>query len=328
MPASPAQRLQKALAQLGFGSRREVESWIRAGRLTVNGEVATLGTRVRDSDQIRLDGRAVRRRPATAQQVFVCHRSPGEPLERYAAERPAGARHEVAAQRGREAPAAGPLERTPLFERLPHAGGRRFIAVSPMPLHDGGLELITSDGELAAKLQRAARELTAEFSVRIHGELDEARLAAVREGRLDEGARLEVMSCVPSGGEGSNRWYALVVRGARGKDVRQLFERSGALVSRVLRTRLGPVTLDRTLARGQFRRLGPQTWRGLLASAGDAMVEPAVARRPQLAQAERSHVHRPRRPTQHAARSDTTARRSSGRSLRGSRARAGRGRDR
>jgi 23S rRNA pseudouridine2605 synthase len=273
MPSHPPQRLQKALAQLGFGSRREVESWIRAGRLTVNGEVAALGMRVRDSDQIRLDGRAVRRRSAAAQQVFICHRSPGEPL--------AGT-----------APSARPVERTPLFERLPHVGGRRFIAVSPMPLHDGGLELVTSDGELAAKLQRAARALTAEFSVRVHGELDDVRLASVREGWLDDGAQLEVLSCLPSGGEGSNRWYAVAVRGARGKDVRQLFERSGALVSRVLRTRLGPVALDRRLARGQFRRLGPQTLAELLAH------------------------------------SETTAHRSSDHSRRGSRGRAERDRDR
>jgi 23S rRNA pseudouridine2605 synthase len=233
LPASrdPPQRLQKALAQLGFGSRREVESWIRAGRLSVNGATAVLGMRVRHSDQIRLDGRLVRRRAPADAQVFVCHRSPGEPLS------------------------ASAPDRVSLFERLPRTAGRRFIAVSPMPPHDGGLELLTSDGELAARLQRASRELTAEFSVRTHGQLTDTQLAGVQSGRLDQ-AQLEVISCSPSGGEGVSRWYSIVVRGARGKDVRQLFERSGVEVSRVLRTRLGPVALDRRLARGQFRRLG------------------------------------------------------------------------
>ena len=80
MAHDPGQRLQKALAHLGLASRREAEQWIRAGRLTVNGQVATLGTRVRESDQLRLDGRLVRRRPAAAQQAFLLHRSPGEPL--------------------------------------------------------------------------------------------------------------------------------------------------------------------------------------------------------------------------------------------------------
>ena len=131
MSDDAGQRLQKALAQLGLGSRRQAEQWIRAGRLTVNGAVASLGTRVRESDQVRLDGRLVRRRGTRPQQLLVCHRSPGESLERGSA----------------------------LIERLPRVAGRRFVAVSPMPVNDGGLELLTSDGELAARLQRAVRSL-------------------------------------------------------------------------------------------------------------------------------------------------------------------------
>lgn len=279
MPRDPGERLQKALAQLGLGSRREVEGWIRAGRLSVNGAPAALGARVHPNDQIRLDGRLVRRRAAAFGQVFVCHRSPGEPLER----------------------PRGPVEipdRSPLLERLPHTGGRRFIAVSPMPRSDGGLELVTSDGELAAHLQRVARELSAEFSVRTHGELGEAQLANVREGRLEEDLRLAVSDCSPSGGEGSNRWYSLVVRGASGKEVRRLFERAGAVVSRVLRTRLGPVALDRRLTRGQFRRLTPAQLHQLLGG-GAARIESLSVPRPAA----------PRRP----ARRRPTVHRSSGR---------------
>ncbi len=237
----PGERLQKALAHLGLGSRRDVETWIKAGRLTVNGETAALGTRVREADQIRLDGRPVRRRPPAFQQVLLCHRSPGERLERPVA-----------------SPEQAASERQSLFERLPHVAGRRFIAVSPMPRQDGGLELVTSDGELAEKLQRAVRGLVAEFSVRVRGELGEAQLQGVLDGVLDRGAHLEVLACSPTGGEGANRWYSLTARGASGKDVRQLFERSGALVSRVLRTGLGTVSLERTLSRGQFRKLEPE----------------------------------------------------------------------
>ncbi|MDE2049780.1 MAG: 23S rRNA pseudouridylate synthase B, partial [Gammaproteobacteria bacterium] len=74
-------------------------------------------------------------------------------------------------------------------------------------------------------------------------------------GVLDSGERLAVLSCEPAGGEGANRWYAITARGASGKDVRQLFERQGAIVSRVLRTRLGSIALERALARGHFREL-------------------------------------------------------------------------
>ncbi|MGH8150714.1 MAG: S4 domain-containing protein [Steroidobacteraceae bacterium] len=231
MNQARGERLQKALAQLGLASRRDVEAWIRSGRLTVNGRVAMLGTRVLGTDRIRLDGRLVHRRAAASPQVLVCHRSPGEWLDRPQGERPA------------------------LLERLPRNAGLRFVAVSPLPHQDGGLELVTSDGELALQLQRAVRTLVAEFSVRLRGELSDAQLEGVRAGTLDRGARLEVQDCEPGGGEGANRWYSVTVRGASGKDIRRLFEHTGALVSRVLRTRLGAVALDRALGRGQFRKL-------------------------------------------------------------------------
>jgi 23S rRNA pseudouridine2605 synthase len=142
-----------------------------------------------------------------------------------------------------------------MASRLPGRAGRRFIAVSPMPRSDGGLELLTSDGELAVKLQRAARHVASEFSVRVRGELTEAQLQGILSGVLDRGTALLVESCEKAGGEGANRWYSVTARGGSGKDVRQLFERQAALVSRVLRTRFGPLTLARNIARGQFREL-------------------------------------------------------------------------
>ena len=77
---SAAERLQKVLSQLGLGSRREAEAWIRAGRVTVNGKAAALGMRVAADDQLKLDGRPIRRQVTRDVPVFMCHRSPGEPL--------------------------------------------------------------------------------------------------------------------------------------------------------------------------------------------------------------------------------------------------------
>jgi 23S rRNA pseudouridine2605 synthase len=238
-----AERLQKVLARAGLASRREAEEWIRAGRITVNGEIATLGVRASPTDEIRLDGRVVHRRAASGgESVFICHRSPGENLRQ-----PGG-------DDGRE-PIGHPSTTTPLMDRLPRRAGRRFIAVSPMPRIDGGLELVTSDGELAARLQRGVRHLSSEFSVRVKGELSAEQIDRILEGALDQGDALAVEHCEAAGGEAANRWYSLRVSGASGKDVRQLFERQGALVSRVLRTKLGPLALERTLGRGRFRAL-------------------------------------------------------------------------
>lgn len=239
-PADP-ERLQKVLARAGLASRREAEAWIRAGRLTINGEPATLGVRVGPHDEVRLDGRLVRAQPAVSEaRVFLCHRSPGEPLRTPDVVPEAGAGHSM---------------RQGLIERLPRRAGRRLITVSPMPRVDGGLELVTSDGALAQRLQRLVHQLTSEFGVRVRGELSEPQLAGILSGILDSGAHLTVERCEGAGGEAANRWYTLVARGASGKEVRQLFERQGALVSRVLRTHLGPLALERTLGRSQFREL-------------------------------------------------------------------------
>jgi 23S rRNA pseudouridine2605 synthase len=232
-PAGVAERLQKFLAQRGLGSRRVIEEWIRAQRLTVNGRIAELGLKVTSDDDIRLDGRPIRARAAAAAQVFVFNRSPGDPL--------------------READGT----RAALIERLPKSAGKRFSAVSPMPGIDGGLELVTSDGGLATKLQRAVHQLACEFRVRVKGLLGPDQLAGVKSGKLDRPSRMVIESLSTSEAdlEGSNRWYLVTARSASGKDIRQLFERQGSLVSRVIRVSLGSLALDKTLSRGQYRQL-------------------------------------------------------------------------
>jgi len=282
------ERLQKVLARAGLASRREAEDWIRAGRLTVNGQAASLGVRVSPDDEVRLDGRVIRQRaPQSAGRAYIYHRSPGESLD--------------------AAPADAP-DAVPLLARLPKRAGRRFMVVSPMPRIDGGLELVCGDGEIAARLQRAVRRLASELSVRARGELTEQQIAGVLGGVLDSGDRLAVLGCEPAGGEGANRWYTITARGASGKDVRQLFERQGAIVSRVLRTRLGPLALDRSLGRGHFRELTREEVQALSAegspeaalagetvSAADRAV-PAKARHSHSSQPQPSRRRGARRP--------------------------------
>ncbi len=245
------ERVQKVLSQLGLASRREVEAWIRAGRLQVNGTPAVLGTRVGPHDQIKLDGRAVRQQAPHAAPVFLCHRSPGEPL--------------LPARTG--AQGAEPVLIS-IAARLPRRAGRRFVAISPLPRVDGGLELLTADGAMATRLQRAIRAQEIEFSLRVRGELSPEQQEAIRAGRLDRGAALTVVLLEPSGGEGSNRWYRLVVRGGSGNDVRALIERAAVTLVRMLRTRLGPLHLPRTLPRGHWRELVLKELDALLGSPG------------------------------------------------------------
>ena len=252
----PPERVQKVLARAGLASRREAEAWIRAGRLTINGAVAALGARVAPGDELRLDGRPVHAHVPTSARTFLCHRSPGEPLIEPTEAPPADS--------GERTP---PGARAPLAGRIPRRRGRRLMAISPMPRADGGIELLTSDGELAARLQRGVHALASEFGVRVRGELSETQLQGILGGQLDSGAQLPIERCEPAGGEGANRWYQITVRGASGRELRRLLERQGAQVSRVLRTRLGPLTLERSLARGRFRELSQEELRALLSGA-------------------------------------------------------------
>jgi 23S rRNA pseudouridine2605 synthase len=266
------ERLQKVLARAGLASRREAEQWIRAGRLTVNGQAASLGVRVSPDDEVRLDGRVIRQRaPQSGGRAYIYHRSPGESLD---------------------APPADAPDAVPLLARLPKRAGRRFIMVSPMPRIDGGLEIVCGDGELAARLQRAVRLLESQLSVRVRGELTGQQIEGVLGGVLDSGEKLTVLGCESAGGEGANRWYAITARGASGKDVRQLFERQGAIVSRVLRTRLGTLVLERSHARGHYRELTPEEVQGLLSEGPQEAAAP-VSPRPQPEPPRRRGPRRP-----------------------------------
>jgi 23S rRNA pseudouridine2605 synthase len=247
MPQAPeSERAQKVLSALGLASRREAEAWIRAGRLTINGRTAALGDRVARGDQLRLDGRLVRQpREARERPVLLCHRSPGQPL----------------------LSAAGDPQA--LSASLPRRVGQRFVSISPMPRVDGGLELLTADGALAGRLQRAVRAQVVVYSLRARGELGPAQLAGIRAGELDRGVALRVLGIAEAGGAGSNRWYRIETLGASGNDLRQLLERQAVSVSRLLRIQLGALELERSLPRGR--------WRALQAEEVSSLLQPAPA---------------------------------------------------
>jgi 23S rRNA pseudouridine2605 synthase len=248
------ERVQKVLAQLGLASRREAEDWIRAGRLTVNGKPAVLGMRVGLQDQLKLDGRLIRQRriSGAATPVFICHRSPGEPL--------------LPPRGGERDPKASAA--TSMAARLPRRSGLRFISVSPMPAVDGGLELLTADGALASRLQRAMRGQEMEFSLRVRGELSSEQQQAICAGMLDRGTAVRVVLLEPSGGEASNRWYRLIAVDASGNEVRQLVERAAVTLVRMLRTRVGKLELPRTLPRSHWRELTAAELASVLDSSG------------------------------------------------------------
>jgi 23S rRNA pseudouridine2605 synthase len=234
-----AERLQKVLAAAGLASRRDAEAWIRAGRVTVNGQPAVLGQRVADGDRIAVDGRRVRlERAAPADLVLIYHRPPGEALKAATAgERDATARTS--------------------YDRLPALRGRRWLPLAPLAPTDGGLEVFTTDGELRAAASRHAGRLGSAYAVRVGGEPTEALVASLPAAALAAEPPFEIVRVAGLGGEGRNRWFEFELGRGHGRDLRNLLAAAGLEVSRILRTRLGPVTMDRAISRGRHRELEP-----------------------------------------------------------------------
>jgi len=230
-----SERIQKVLAAAGLGSRRQIEAWIAAGRIEVNGEPAQAGQPIGPRDRVSLDGRPVRLRldREPAHRAIIYHRPAGEPL----------------------APDPERVESSSL-ERLPKSRGRRWLAVSPLSSADAGLELLLTEGTLHAALSRAATRWTQEYSLRLRGGFDEARIPEIIAAVADDAeAQGEIVELQATGGEAANRWARAVVRGLRPRDLKRIFEARGIEVNRILRTRLGPLGMDRGLARGVHRAL-------------------------------------------------------------------------
>lgn len=232
---STPQRLQKALAHLGVGSRREVEEWIAAGRIRVNGEVATLGMSVTPHDRVEIDRRRVSlQRAALDPRIVIYHKPEGEIVSR-----------------------DDPGDRPTVFRKLPPARGARWIAVGRLDLNSSGLLIFTTDGELAHRLMHPSFEVEREYAVRIMGEVDQDTMdVLVRGVQLDDGpARLEMIR--DEGGMGSNHWYRVVLHEGRNREVRRIFQAVGLMVSRLMRVRFGIVNMPPRLKRGQVLELTP-----------------------------------------------------------------------
>ncbi|UZJ59302.1 pseudouridine synthase [Pseudomonas sp. KU26590] len=232
------EKLQKVLARIGVGSRRDVEAWIGEGRIKVNGVQATLGQRVDLHDAITVDGRVIRREEAaeTVRRVVMYNKPDGEICTR-----------------------DDPEGRPTVFDRLPRPKEGRWINIGRLDINTTGLLMFTTDGELANRLMHPSFEMDREYAVRVRGEVDDDMLARLKAGVvLEDGpARFTDIQQAP-GGEGFNHWYHCVVMEGRNREVRRLWESQGLVVSRLKRVRFGPVFLNSDLPMGRWREMSQQ----------------------------------------------------------------------
>ncbi|HOW77552.1 MAG TPA: pseudouridine synthase [Candidatus Competibacteraceae bacterium] len=228
-----SERLQKFLARVGQGSRRQIEDWIRQGRITINGVPAQLGVSVNGAERIEIDGKPVQVRAfGQKRRVLAYYKPVGEVTSR-----------------------SDPEGRPTIFEKLPILRDSRWIAVGRLDLNTQGLLLLTNDGELANRLMHPSSQIEREYAVRILGDIPLATLQQLQEGvPLEDGvARFD--SIREAGGEGANHWYHVILREGRHREVRRLWESQGVAVSRLVRVRYGPIALRRGLHVGHWDEL-------------------------------------------------------------------------
>jgi 23S rRNA pseudouridine2605 synthase len=229
-----APKLHKVLADSGMGSRREMEELILAGRVSVNNQPAHIGQRIGANDQVKVNGKPIRRKPqARPPRVILYHKTAGEIVS-----------HD------------DPEHRPLVFDRLPRLKGARWVSVGRLDFNTEGLLAVTTSGDVANKLMHPRYGWDREYAVRILGRIDEDMREKLLTGvELDDGqAKFSVVDDL--GGDGANHWYRVALNEGRNREVRRMIESFGITVSRLVRVRFGPIALPPGLKRGRWVELG------------------------------------------------------------------------
>lgn len=240
-----AERLQKLLANAGYGSRRQIENIIESGRIRINEKVATLGDKASPTDAIRMDGRLLNlgKRLATGCRVLAYKKYVDQVVTR-----------------------RDPEGRPTVFKGLPRLQGGRWLAVGRLDVNTSGLLLMTTDGELKRRLEHPGYEIVRTYAVRVRGHVDDAMLERLMTGvKLEDGvARFDSIR-VADDAHKANRWFEVTVRQGRNRVVRRLWASQGVTVSRLMRVGFGPIALPSGVKAGSYRELNKREVRELAA---------------------------------------------------------------
>jgi len=238
-----SERLQKLIANAGYGSRRWAERLIEQGRVSLNNHDVKLGDKAVLNDKIRIDGKLIdlKRYAEAETKVLILNKQAGF----------------ICSTKDTEG-------RKSVFDLLPE--NSRWIMVGRLDLNTSGLLLFTNNGELANKLMHPSAQIDREYAVRVLGKVKEEHIKKLTNGVELEDGFAKFHKVTQGGGEGANRWYRVVIKEGRKREVRRLWEFLDFKVSRLIRTRFGEIRLPDKLRSNQSEYLKPKQVQALLNS--------------------------------------------------------------
>jgi len=238
-----SERLQKLIANAGYGSRRWAERLIEQGRVSLNNHDVKLGDKAVLNDKVRIDGKLIdlKRYAEAETKVLILNKQAGF----------------ICSTKDTEG-------RKSVFDLLPE--NCRWIMVGRLDLNTSGLLLFTNNGELANKLMHPSAQIDREYAVRVLGKVKEEHIKKLINGVELEDGFAKFHKVTQGGGEGANRWYRVVIRDGRKREVRRLWEFLDFKVSRLIRIRFGDIRLPDKLRSNQSEYLKPKQLQALLNS--------------------------------------------------------------
>jgi 23S rRNA pseudouridine2605 synthase len=242
----PAERVQKALARMGYGSRREIERLIEQGKIRINGQVANLGDHVHPGDKINIGARrTVIRKDVKRVRVLIYNKPEGEVCTRKD-------------EQGRRT----------VFESIGDIRDGRWICIGRLDINSQGLLLFTNYGELANYLMHPSNEIEREYAVRVNGQVTDDAVRKMLKGVEVDGELLKFDQVLDAGGQGSNHWYHVILREGKNREVRRLWQSQDIRVSRLIRVRYGSLQLPRNLKAGSKHELSLDEVKALFSDLG------------------------------------------------------------
>jgi len=231
-----AERIAKVMARAGLCSRRDAERWIEDGRVSVDGEVLSSPARtVTRNSVVLVDGKPL---PAAAEPRLWRYHKP----------------------RGLVTTHKDPEGRETVFTAIAksHPALGRLISVGRLDINSEGLLLLTNSGELARALETPKNAWVRRYRVRVNGQLDEKKLAALKDGITISGIRYGSIDARLESRKGANTWVSVALTEGKNREIRNVMEHLGLQVSRLIRISYGPLHLGQ-LERGNIHAVPKKT---------------------------------------------------------------------